>query len=150
VSSVEEQLCIVFKNYCPVSNHPFISKVLEKVVESRLENHLASNYLHDRVQSAYCAGHSTETALLRVHHDITCALDKNLCAVLVMLDLSAAFDVIDHTILRKRLEYSFGISGWALQWLLSFIFKDHIYVMSKRNWNLDGEQKGQMLVMMTV
>jgi hypothetical protein len=104
----------ILKNYRPVSNLPFISKVLEKVVESCLENHLASNYLHDRVQSAYRAGHSTETALLRVHHDITCALDKNRCAVLVMLDLSAAFDVIDHTILRKRLEYSFGISGGAL------------------------------------
>ena len=68
----------------------------------------------------YRAGHSTETALLRVHHDITCALDKNRCAVLVMLDLSAAFD---HTILRKRLEYSFGISSGALalQWLLSYL-----------------------------
>ena len=104
----------ILKNYRPVSNLPFISKVLEKVVENCLENHLASNYLHDRVQSAYRAGHSTETALLRVHHDITCALDKNRCAVLVMLNLSAAFDVIDHTILRKRLEYSFGISGGAL------------------------------------
>ena len=103
------------KNYRPVSNFPFISKVLEKVVERRLENHLASNYLHDRVQSTYHAGHSTETALLRVHHDITCALDKNRCAVLVMLNLSAAFNVIDHTILRKRLEYSFGISGGVLQ-----------------------------------
>ena len=111
----------ILKNYRPVSNLPFISKVLEKVVESRLENHLASNYLHDRVQSAYRAGHSTETALLRVHHDITRALNKNRCAVLVMLDLSAAFDVIDHTILRKRLEYSFGISGGALQWLLSYL-----------------------------
>jgi hypothetical protein len=51
----------------------------------------------------------------------TCALDKNRCAVLVMLDLSAVFDVIDHTILRKRLEYSFGISGGTLQWLLSYL-----------------------------
>jgi hypothetical protein len=111
----------ILKNYRPVSNLPFISKVLEKVVESCLENHLASNYLHDRVQSAYRAGHSTETALLRVHHGITCAVDKNRCAVLVMLDLSAAFVVIGHTILRKRLEYSFEISGGALQWLFSYL-----------------------------
>jgi hypothetical protein len=111
----------IHKSYRPVSNLPFISKVLEKVVETRLKKHLASNYLHDCVQSAYRTGHSTETALLRVHHDITCALDKNRCAVLVMLDLSAAFDVIDHTILRKRLEYSFGTSGGALQWLLSYL-----------------------------
>ena len=111
----------ILKNYRPVSNLPFISKVLEKVVEGRLENHLASNYPHDRVKSAYRAGHSTETTLLRVHHDFTCALDKNRCAVLVMLDLSAAFDVIDHTVLRKGLEYSFGISGGALQWSLSYL-----------------------------
>jgi hypothetical protein len=110
----------ILKNYRPVSNLRFISKGLEKVVESRLENHLASNYLHDRVPSANRAGHSTETALLNVHHDITCALDQNRCTVLMMLDLSAAFDVIDHTILRKRLDYAFEISGGALQWLRSY------------------------------
>jgi hypothetical protein len=69
------------------------------------------------VQSAYRAYHSTETALLRVHHDISIALDKNCCAALLMLDLSAAFDMIHHNILQKRLEYSFGISGAALSWI---------------------------------
>ena len=87
------------KNYRPVSNLPFVSKVLEKVVESRLENHLTSNHFYERVQSAY-------RALLRVHHDISVALDNNCCAALLMLDMSAAFDVIDHNILQKRLEYS--------------------------------------------
>ena len=111
----------ILKHYRPVSNLPFISKVLENMVESRLENYLASNYLHDRVQSAYCTGHSTGTTILRVRHDTTYVLDKNRCAVLVMLDLSAAFDVIDHTILGKKLEYSFGISDGALQWLLSYL-----------------------------
>jgi len=75
----------VMKNYRPVSNLPFVSKVLEKVVESRLENHLTSNHLYDRVQSAYRACHSTETALLRVHHDISIALDNNCCTALLML-----------------------------------------------------------------
>ena len=107
----------VMKNYRPVSVLPFVSKVLEKVVESRLENHLTSNRLYDCVQSAYRACHSTETALLRVHHDISIALDKNCCAALLMLDLSAAFDMIHHNILQKRLEYSFGISGAALSWI---------------------------------
>jgi hypothetical protein len=57
----------VMKNYRPVSNLPFVSKVLEKVVESRPENHLTSNNLYERVQSAYRACHSIETALLHVH-----------------------------------------------------------------------------------
>lgn len=79
------------------------------------------NALHDRVQSAYRARHSTETALLRVHHDIASALDNNCSAVLVMLDLSAAFDVIDHPILIQRLEHSYGISGQALMWIQSYL-----------------------------
>ena len=96
----------MLKNYRPVSNLPFISKILEKVVNNQLENHINSHSLHYDVQSAYRAYHSTETALLRVHHDIAYALDSNCCAVLLMLDLSAAFDTIDHQILFNRLEYS--------------------------------------------
>ena len=91
------------------------------MIESRLEEHLLTNTLHDPSQSAYRAGHSTETALVRVHHDIASALDKNRCVVLLMLDLSAAFDVIDHNILETRLEYAFGITGSALKWLLSYL-----------------------------
>ena len=94
------------KNYRPVSNLPFVSKILEKVVNNQLENHINSHSLHDDVQSAYRAYHSTEIALLQVHHDIAYALDSNCCAVLLMLDLSAAFDTIDHQILFNRLEYS--------------------------------------------
>ena len=88
----------VLKNYRPVSNRTFLLKVLEKVVAARLEHHIDSNSLHDNLQSAYRARHFTETALLCVHHDIVSTLDKNCCVVLLMLDLSAAFDVIDHTI----------------------------------------------------
>ena len=65
--------------------------------------------------------HSTETALIKVHHDIAAALDNNSCVVLVMLDLSAAFDVIDHPILFNRLEHTYGISGSALAWLKSYL-----------------------------
>ncbi|KAK3109110.1 hypothetical protein FSP39_023289 [Pinctada imbricata] len=109
------------KNYRPVSNLPFISKIVEKVVACRIEDHLMSNCLHDPLQSAYRAFHSTETALLKVHHDVVVALDKGLCSVLIMLDLSAAFDVIDHGILFRRLEYSYGICGSALQWMKSYL-----------------------------
>ncbi|XP_062613811.1 uncharacterized protein LOC134275554 [Saccostrea cucullata] len=113
--------CNELKNYRPVSNLPFISKILEKVVSKRLKHHLEVNNLQEPLQSAYRACHSTETALLRVHHDIVSALDKNSCMALVMLDLSAAFDVIDHTILLRRLRFSFGISGAALEWIESYL-----------------------------
>ena len=73
------------------------------------------------MQSVYRACQSTETALPRVHHDIATALDSNCCAVLAMLDLSAAFDTIDHPVLIDRLKYSFGIIGSALMWMKSYL-----------------------------
>ena len=109
------------KNYRPVSNLPFLSKILEKLVAKRLETHLSSHRLHDNLQSAYRTGHSTETALLKVHHDIAEALDRKCMAALVLLDLSAAFDVIDHKILQTRLEHSFGVTGSALSWIKSYL-----------------------------
>lgn len=63
--------------------------------------------------------------LLRFHHDITSALDKGMCVVLLMLDLSAAFDVIDHTIPINRQEFSFGITGAALLWIRSYLSDRH-------------------------
>ena len=109
------------KNYCPVSNLLFISKIFEKVSETRFEQHLEINSLFDKIQSPYRACYSTETALLLVHHDIAMALNSNCCGVLVMLDLSAAFDTMDHPILINRLEYSFGITGSVLMWMKSYL-----------------------------
>ena len=120
------------KHYRPISNLPFLSKLLEKVVERRLEIHLRDHMLHDVFQSAYRTGHSTETALLRVFNDITEPLDQKCMVILVMLDLSAAFDVIDHDILLKRVEYSYGITADALSWIQSYL-KDRIQCVSIGN-----------------
>ena len=100
----------------PCSNLTFISKILEKVVYSRLDDHLTNNQLMDEVQSAYIIYHSTETALLKVQTDILTALDKGSVAVLLMLDLSAAFDTIDHPILLTRLVDTFRVRNDALKW----------------------------------
>ena len=110
-----------FKNYRPVSNLSFISKILEKVIARGLNEYLADNNLHTKMQSAYKGFHSTETALLRVHNDLTRALDNKQMAILVLLDLSAAFDTIEHDTLLKRLRTRFGISGKALDWIESYI-----------------------------
>ena len=72
-------------------------------------------------QSAYRAHHSTETALLKVQTDILKALDHGSTCVLVLLDLSATFDMLDHTILIKRLNSIFGITGTALKWFKSCV-----------------------------
>ena len=107
----------VNKNYRPVSNLPFISKVLEQVVDKRIEAHLNSHSLHEPQQSAYKKFHSTETALVRVQNDILQALDNNENTMLVILDLSAAFDTIDHQKLLSTLENHFGITGTPLKWM---------------------------------
>ena len=109
------------KNYRPVSNLPFISKVLEKVVDAQLENHLTQNSLHEEHQSAYRKFHSTETALLKVQNDILNSLDQNDVTVLLMLDLSAAFDTIDHETLLNRLEHQFGVAGKPLDFVNSYL-----------------------------
>ena len=108
-------------NYRPVSNLSFFSKVLEKVIDAQLGKYIESKSLHSRFQSAYRAKHSTETALLKVQSDIFSALDNGRVCVLVVLDLSSAFDVIDHGILFRRLRDTFGIQGSALEWIQSYL-----------------------------
>ena len=110
----------IMKNFRPVSNLAYVSKILEKVVSTRLNKHLVDNKLEEPFQSAYRKGHSTETATLRVHNDIQCALGENKCILVVMLDLSAAFDTVDHQLMLSTLE-SLGISGTALEWFKSYL-----------------------------
>ncbi len=111
----------VISNYRPVSNLPFLSKVLEKVVASRIRKHIQDNGLMEEFQSAYRPHHSTETALLRMQNDILSHLDDKNVSIVVLLDLSAAFDTIDHNILLSRLEDTVGITGAALQWVASYL-----------------------------
>ena len=111
----------IFKNYRPISNLSFISKVLEKVVAAQLTSHLTEHHLLETFQSAYRQHHSTETALLRVQNDILCALDSQCTVLLLLIDLSAAFDTVDHQILLQRLETCFGLSGNVLHWFTSYL-----------------------------
>ena len=106
----------VLKNYCPISNLPFLSKILQKVVLHKPLAHLQENNLCNPFQSSYRNGHSTETA-----NDLLNAMDEDEISVLLLLDLSAAFDTIDHQILLSRLETVFGIRSTALQWFWSYL-----------------------------
>ena len=110
------------KNYRPVSNLPFLSKVLERIVLSQLLAHLHHHNLLSAMQSAYRPRHSTETALLKMVNDILAALDSGNIASLVMLDLSCAFDTIDHHILLHRLHSVFGLDDVVLSWVSSYLF----------------------------
>ena len=109
------------KNFRPVSNLSFISKILEKVVLIQLKNHLSGNNLLEIFQSAYRQNHSTETAVLSVLDGLLGSGDKRLVSLVALLDLNAAFDTLDHPILRKRLETTFGVRGTVLDWFVSYL-----------------------------
>ncbi len=105
-------------NYRPISNLTFMSKILEKVVSAQLCSFLQKNDIYEEFQSGFRPRHSTETALVKITNDLLLASDKGCISLLVLLDLSAAFDTIDHDILIDRLQNYTGIQGQALRWFL--------------------------------
>lgn len=104
----------------PISNLPFISKFLEKTVAAQVHNHLINNNLHEQFQSGFRPLRSTETALVKVTNDLLMAADSGLLTILILLDLTAAFDTISHNILLDRLA-SIGIINTSLNWFTSYL-----------------------------
>ena len=109
------------KNFRPLSNLTFLSKLIERVVLKRLNNHMAKNDLNIGDQSGYKKGHSTETLMIKLTNDLLIASDKNTASVLLLLDLSAAFDTVDVNRLLDILFMEIGIRGSALAWFKSFL-----------------------------
>ena len=115
-------------NYRPITNLTTISKILEKLVLSRLklQVHLSGNF--SEYQSAYRSGHSTESALLKVTDDLNATMDSKSCSTLLSLDISAAFDMIDINRLINRLNTDFGVVGVAASWIRSYLSTRECYV----------------------
>ena len=111
----------IFNNYRPVSNLPFLSKILERLVFNQLIDFLNRNNIIEKYQSGFRMNHSTETALLKILNDFRCNADAQKHTVLVLLDLSAAFDTVDHHILLNRLRNLVGLSGTVFNWFRSYL-----------------------------
>ena len=109
------------KSYRPISNLTYISKLVERLVSLQLTSFLEQHGLLPSSQSGFRKRHSTETATLKVISDILTAADQKKVTLLGLLDMSAAFDTVDHSIMLRRLETSFGITGAVLSWLKSFL-----------------------------
>ena len=110
-----------YKNYRPVSNLLFIGKLIERVVDIRLQEHLDKNSLNIKEEYGYKQSHSTELLLTWVTNNLLEACDNNVPSVVLLLDLSAAFDTVDHEKLLAILEFEIGITGVALEWFREFL-----------------------------
>uniref|UniRef100_A0A0F8AHH6 Putative RNA-directed DNA polymerase from transposon X-element n=1 Tax=Larimichthys crocea TaxID=215358 RepID=A0A0F8AHH6_LARCR len=108
------------ENYRPVSLLPFLSKTIERTVSKQITDFLTHHHLLDPKQSGFRSGHSTETALLSVSEALKTARVRGQSSVLILLDLSAAFDTVNHDILLTTLA-NMGITGSAHSWLESYL-----------------------------
>ena len=106
----------IYKNYRPVNNLVFLSKLTERIVARRIDNHMEINNLFNYKAFAYKKHHSTETMMLGVVSHILKGFDEDKCTVMMFLDLSAAFDTIDIDKLLVILSEEIGLSGVALKW----------------------------------
>ena len=118
----------VLANYRPISKLPFISKILEKTVLSQLLSFLQLHSIFDIFQSGFKAFHSTESALLRVFNDVLLTTDRGDSVILLLLDLSSAFDTLDHKTLISRLEQYVGVRDTALEWFSSYLAERYFSV----------------------
>jgi len=116
------------KSYRPISNLCVLSKLLERIVAQQLLDYLRAHKLLPDRQSAYCAHHSTESAMLKVLSDILSASDTGSLSTLTILDLLAAFDTVHHLILLRRLTTSYGLGGIVLAWFTSYLANRTQYV----------------------
>ena len=122
----------VFKNYRPVCDLLYLSKLIERSVLVQANEHLDINDGHTANQSAYKAKHSCETLLLRVVNDVLVKMDKTQLIIMLLLDLSAAFDTVDHAVLLDILWFELGIRGTVHKWFAEYL-RDR-----KQSVNIDG------------
>lgn len=133
-------------NFRPISNITF----LERVVVGQLQTLLYTNRLLETFQFGFRSGHSTETALVRVQNDLLVIADSGACGILVLLDHSAAFNTVCHSILLDRLCRWIGLSGTVLNWFESFLsgHSQFVYMGTNRSQTVplcQGVPQGSVL-----
>ena len=112
---------LINSNFHPVSNLPFLSKVIERCMLLQISHHCNEYHLQPDYQSAYRENYSCEMAILGISNDILWAMENQSITSLTAIDLSAAFDTVDHAILLVILSNKFGITGTALKWFNSYL-----------------------------
>ena len=123
-------------NYCPISVLPILSKIAERHVHNALYSFLCENDLIYIRQSGFRSKHSTETALIKIIDDLIFNLDNDSVSGMVLVDYLKAFDMVDHTLLLKKLEV-YGLNRDSLQWFISYLkeIKDAIWL----SWEINSQ-----------
>ena len=114
-------LDLINKNYRPISNLSFISKLVEICILKQLLGHCENHDLLPDFQSAYHKHYSTETSLIKLTSDILWSMEKQQMTANAILDLSSAFDTVGYEILLQILKQNFGFCGKALHWLQNYL-----------------------------
>jgi hypothetical protein len=110
-----------YKNFRPVNNLLFLSKLIERAAGNQMDDHMTVNNLHEPSQFAYKLHHNTEMMMLGVTDEVLRGFDEGQATVIIFLDLSAAFDTIDVEKVLEILDVEIGIGGVALKWFRSFL-----------------------------
>ena len=111
---------LIPKNNHPVALLPIFSKILERAVFQQLVKYLDSNNLLSPDHHGSRQGHNTATALIQMYDQWLEQVDNEKMVGVMMIDLSAAFDMVDHNILLQKLEL-FGLSDGVLSWFRSYL-----------------------------
>ena len=114
-------LDLIFKNYRSVSNLKFLAKLVEKCMLLQFNEHCSLNSLLPSYQSAYRKYYSCETSLLKLADNLLNEMENQRVSALVVMDLSAAFDTVDHKILLDVLSSQYVIEGKALKWFDTYL-----------------------------
>ena len=112
---------LICKNYRPISNLSFLSKLIERAVCNQTTQYVGTTRMTEKFQSTYKVSHSTETALIKVKDDILRATDHQRVTCLILLNLSVPFDTVSHPLLLNRLQHCFSIQGTVLKWIENYM-----------------------------
>ena len=132
----------MLKNYRPVSNLIFRSKLIERVVAIRLESHMDERNLHSNKQYGYKKDHSTEMLLVKIVDELLMECDNKNPTLILLLDLSAAFDTVDQNKLLKILYHEIGIRGKAFEWFTSYLTNRSQFKIENSYSSIDMPQFG--------
>ena len=116
-------LMLIPKNFRPVSYLTYLSKLIERVICAQISEMAEKSGNTEPLQSAYKKNHSTEMALLKVKADLHQAMDNQRVVCLILLNLSAAFDMVNHQLLLNRLKYRFQFGEVILDWIGSYLME---------------------------